>query len=90
MKIELKPYEKETSINIWINGEKCKYKSKIEFVDIPLGELLRIYEHLKHPKWYVKMFSDKYIYYKHAIEDVEEALNRISLTAEYRYIKQSF
>lgn len=83
----MKIYKKKQDINIILNDKKYKYKIDVEFADIPLGDLLKLREKLSHPKWYIKMFSPKYLYYKFALEDIDEALNQIQIKTEYGHIK---
>jgi len=87
--MRIKPYKQKCNIEILLNEKKFNYETEIEIADIPLGVLLDLREKLRHPKWYIKMFSNKYIYYKDdALEAINEALNKISITTKYRYIKE--
>jgi len=86
--MKIKPYKQKCNIEILLDGKKFNFKSDLEVADIPLSVLLDLREKLRHPKWYIKMFSNKYIYYEFALEDVNKALNKISITTEYKYLKE--
>jgi hypothetical protein len=82
-----KPYKEKCIIPIWINGRKIEYKSEVEVIDLPLGDLLDIYTKLKKPNLFARLFNQDYFYYRYAKRDVKEALDKIKITTEYKYLK---
>jgi hypothetical protein len=85
----MKSYIEKQNAVINLCGVETNFEVDVEVVDIPVGDLIEIYLKLKNPKWYIKLFSPKYIYYKYALGDIKAVLNTFKLHTDYKYLKKT-
>ena len=84
---DLKPYTEKQNAVIYLDGVKTNFKTTVEVVDFPLGDLINFYLNLKSHKWYDFLFGDNF-YKEYAIGDIEQCLNQFKLHIDYKYIKK--